>query len=435
MNKNDYINAVICNIKSSKAREQIKSEIAAHIEDRVQYYTDSGMDRDTAVKKTIERMGEADSVAESFENLYSNDKYKTVSYIFTFLYGLGLIAGVVLALCCINYTILLDDTISSLGLCFGSLLVFICSVISLIFAISSKEAMPLKVLGKVSLIGAVVSPVTLAPCGYTVLSLIFDYIPDILNGKEFEYLYYPFENMIFPTENIIIADSIMVLLYVLMFLFDGFAIATGLLSNKFAKDYENSIELSPKNKKRAKIYIIILIVLSLTAMVNFTVEGIVTLSNSISKTAKINNEIEEAYYIFDNIELPFDPVKVANDNPSATTRPALFDEDVLEINTGDFSVIYIKNKNTKEFQNLGSLYYTKNVITNLNSKIKKGTTIDDFFTVFDINKMNTYTVTQENGMENAIIQFDYYYKNMYCVSYYIFEDGVLIDINSDSTNY
>ncbi len=298
MNKNDYIKSVICRIKSDSARQDIKFEISSHIDDRTQYYVDCGMDSQSALQKALERMGDPESVAEKFENLYLNPKYKILSYIFMVFYTVGLIAGLVLCLCCLTYTVDISDTMSACGLCFGSVMVFICSVLSLIFALKSKEAIPLRILGTVSIVGAFASPVTLVPCGFTILSLFFDFIPDLLSGEEFKYFYYAFYN-------IDGFDILVYVLYILMFLFGAFAIVTGLLSFKFSKDYTNSVTLTRKNRSIAKFYAIILIVLSSIAVFNFSIESLITTNQYVSNTITINHDIDEAIYVFDSIELPF----------------------------------------------------------------------------------------------------------------------------------
>lgn len=423
MNKNDYINSVISNIKSNSARQDIKSEISAHIDDRIEYYTDCGMDKVSALQKALERMGEPDTIAEKFENLYSNPQYKILSYILTALYTVGLIAGVILSICCLSYTVDISDTMSACGLCFGSVMVFICSVLSLIFALKSKEPLPLRILGTVSIVGAVASPVTLVPCGYTILSLLFDYIPDLFTGDEFKYFYYPFNN--------IYGFEVLVhFLWIFMFLFGVFAITTGLLSLKFSKDYIDSVSLSKRNRKTAKTYIIILIVLASVAVFNFSFETLVAVNQNISNQAIVENDTNEGLNIFDNIALPFNEEKFLSDFPECYAKTAVYDEEVFELYSNFACVIYVRNnKLTKEFDNTELMWekkcYSENEIINLNSTIKIGITLDEFFAVFDKNKVAVYSVSLKDG--NEIINIEYAGKKLPFAAYYTFENGVLTD--------
>lgn len=423
MLKTDYINAVIHKIKSKSARIEIETELSAHIDDRIDYFKDCGLDDETAIKKALERMGDPMTVAEKFDNLYTNPLYKTVSYVFTALYCIGLFAGAVLAVSCYANVVNLDEIETAWGICFGSVMLFICSILSLIFALKAKERMPLKALGISSLIGAILSPFSLIPCGYIVLSLLFDFIPDLISSEQFGYIYYPFKN-----------TDCEEFLYIVMFLFGGFAIATGFLSLKFSKDYHNSVELSVRNRKKAKIYIIVLIVFSLTAVFNFSFESIITINDSVRSYMNEENDFKLAYALFEQIELPFDEADFLEKYPEYSIRPALYDKEVKEI-CGYYSncVVTIPDNYTKRLENLASIgekrCYSEYEITELDSQIKKGITMDEFFTFYEKDKAAVFLYESKN--ESEIVKIEFNDKNLHFHVNYTFENGILTNKEYD----
>ncbi len=104
----------------------------------------------------------------------------------------------------------------------------------------------------------------------------------------------------------------------------------------------------------------------------------------------------------------------------------------MEVYTNTVCTIYIKDGNcTKELANLESIgekrCYSENEIRNLNSQVKNGISIDEFFTFFDKNKVAVYAVSLEKGKENTKIEFSS--KELPFTAYYSFENDRLVDRN------
>lgn len=57
MKKEEYIDSVIKQIKNSRAKAEIKAELISHLEDRIEYYKDSGYTYEQACEKAIEKNG------------------------------------------------------------------------------------------------------------------------------------------------------------------------------------------------------------------------------------------------------------------------------------------------------------------------------------------------------------------------------------------
>ncbi len=73
MTREEYIESVVANINDKQTREEIAAEIAAHIDDRIRFYTDAGYDYDYALSQALEKMGNSEAVSQSMSRLYKNN--------------------------------------------------------------------------------------------------------------------------------------------------------------------------------------------------------------------------------------------------------------------------------------------------------------------------------------------------------------------------
>lgn len=70
MNKNQYLERVIQQIKSEEAREFVKKELDNHLEAAIQSLCSSGMDRDEAERAATEKMGSAETLGVKMGKLH-----------------------------------------------------------------------------------------------------------------------------------------------------------------------------------------------------------------------------------------------------------------------------------------------------------------------------------------------------------------------------
>ena len=68
----DYLNSVIPDKISDRIKAEIRAEIECHIYDKADFYIKIGYDEETAVKKSVEEMGETESVKAEFSSLYKD---------------------------------------------------------------------------------------------------------------------------------------------------------------------------------------------------------------------------------------------------------------------------------------------------------------------------------------------------------------------------
>lgn len=98
MDKEQYITSVLSYVTHKYARQEIKMELEAHIEDRIDYYTNAGYDREYSVQKSIEHMGDAKSVGIKLNTLHSKTPLLLVSTILQVYIGIYLICNYMLYL-------------------------------------------------------------------------------------------------------------------------------------------------------------------------------------------------------------------------------------------------------------------------------------------------------------------------------------------------
>lgn len=99
-----YIANVLCSVKDKSAKQQIKRELEAHIDDRIEYYTDAGYDIEYAEKMALSKMGEADRLGLQMNSLH-NYAPLTVSVIITqILYAVCILLPLIAAVISVNST-------------------------------------------------------------------------------------------------------------------------------------------------------------------------------------------------------------------------------------------------------------------------------------------------------------------------------------------
>ena len=72
----DYLNNVIPDKISDSTKAELREEIEGHIYDKAEFYMEIGYDEETAFKKAIVEMGEAESVKAEFYSIYEDSNLK-----------------------------------------------------------------------------------------------------------------------------------------------------------------------------------------------------------------------------------------------------------------------------------------------------------------------------------------------------------------------
>lgn len=82
MNIEEYIEKASQSISGKRQRLDFQREMRSHLEDRIEFYTDAGWDRETAIQKTLDRMGDPETVGNKMGRVHSN----TASIVFDVLF-------------------------------------------------------------------------------------------------------------------------------------------------------------------------------------------------------------------------------------------------------------------------------------------------------------------------------------------------------------
>ena len=85
MNIDEYIEKSSQKIGGKKRRLEFQREIRSHLEDRIEFYTAAGWDRETAIQKTLDRMGDPKTVGDSMGRVHNNTASVVFDVIFTVL--------------------------------------------------------------------------------------------------------------------------------------------------------------------------------------------------------------------------------------------------------------------------------------------------------------------------------------------------------------
>ncbi|MDD3367620.1 MAG: permease prefix domain 1-containing protein [Lachnospiraceae bacterium] len=67
----EFIKTLLEQIRCTKARDGIAKEITDHIQDQAEYYQESGMDQDQAIKEAVRQMGLLFSI-HRYQNILQN---------------------------------------------------------------------------------------------------------------------------------------------------------------------------------------------------------------------------------------------------------------------------------------------------------------------------------------------------------------------------
>lgn len=80
-NRDKYISDVLERVKNKSARLEIEKELQAHIDDRIEYYTDAGYDLDYAEKMALSKMGSPEKIGEEMNKVHKPINKKPIRII------------------------------------------------------------------------------------------------------------------------------------------------------------------------------------------------------------------------------------------------------------------------------------------------------------------------------------------------------------------
>lgn len=309
MKKEDYINEVTALIKNRTAKKDIKKELEAHIDDRAQFYIDSGYDEDYSYNKAVEMMGNPKEVAKSLEKLHNNTLWIILSLSFLGLFVFGLIYADI-NITSFAYINMVDFTETDPLISLISVVILGCATASFYFAKKAKSVSALMAIGMTALISPIIAIYALRPAGYQFFSVFTD-LPIALKTGEAFFSYTSEAFSLFCTEigesmGGTVASFSLIVLMLLTIAFPLILAITGFLSIVYAGRLKHEEDYS-ECERRLKILTVVLTVVfiisiasTVTAVAHDKALGTKLLINygecdeaDISQPVELNNTVAD----------------------------------------------------------------------------------------------------------------------------------------------
>ncbi len=454
MTREDFIESIISNIDDKFAKIEVKNELEAHLDDRIAFYTDAGYSYDYALEKAIERMGNAEELSEKLSGIHNTEKYRKLAYVFTVLYGLGAILGLVL-------TVLYHITVIELSdhpvlPCICSSIIFLIASLGFYYSQKSLDDGNLILFSGVSVFNLFAAPITFIPCGFSILSLLFEFPCALYEADEFDYFYYPFEYSVFDffINNDTLHFIISIVLWILMCAFALFPMISGTIS--FKSFLNNKDKLNLKFAEKAKRYGVFLIILSIIGVVSISAElGIESAAvqyKNIKMQTRYDFDFDEAWNIYNSITLPVSFDKAYEE---AKQYGSDFDEEdyyllqqldyyenywcSISFENTDFKAKKI-NEHPKYFN---EAYFINNSNPTLENEeinrlqqLKIGTTVDDLWNIVSPKYIGDCEIIYDDSSEKTLTKiYTFYYKNSINSITLTYENGKLKETIDDIEVY
>ena len=459
MKKEEYLEDIISHIKDKRAKIEVKKELEAHLDDRTAFYTDAGYDEDYALSKAIERMGNADEIGLKYSRVYNTEHYRSLSYVFTFLYALGIIIGVVLTIIIIDANYDIYDV--SLFICIASVAVFMFSSLAYYFAQKSHDDGNYISFSFISFLN-ILAPLTFIPFGYTILSLFLKFPYDIIENRSYDYFYWIFDDTTiidFFNVSETVNNSFVIAFIIGVGAFALLPVISGVFS--FKSFLNNTNEENKSFFDKAKKYASFLIILSIIGAVSLTVElafnEIVGIYDSIKYERVYDIDFNEGWQELNSISLPIsleDAIDGAKQNGYTEEELNEFivelgDMVYFENNWCNITLDNSDNDFTWEENEKGELkppeYFNTISLTNHHhntltdedieklTKLKTGTSEEALWEIVSPSDMESCYIECDNSSKKIIISkyYDFlcddeYYKTIQLC----FENGVLKSIEN-----
>lgn len=433
MNRDEYINRVIALVRSHADKREIRRELEAHIDDRIEYFTEAGYESDAATQRAIEKMGSPTDVAVSMEKLHNYTHWVIMSVAFTLLYIVGLVFSNISShdFAIINFVDF--NEVSEVG-SIVSVLIFLCGAFAFLSTFKSKSTVLLWTFGIVSIATPLLSGYALIPFAYQLVSIFTDFPAAVMFNEPF----FNTGEVFWHIDDFFVNGMplpVFYMLVILCILISLLCVVSGIVSIAYARDICSD---SPSKglEKRAKKYALLLLIISVVALTGTACEEIYDSAyyNKINKTftENLSGNFECAKAEFDSITLPMTSQEVTE----LAREKNLSDYEIddmefgmlafyqneaftVQLNDNDYDGIY-ENKRmfSTNFVDLSSEQTEK--IKSLN----KGSSIEELENIAGAENITDYRETAEG--DNIKTEINIYTFNGKDYWFY-YENGVLTE--------
>lgn len=435
-NREDYVAEVISLVKSKAAKREIKKELEAHIDDRVEYYIQAGYEKDYATEKAIERMGNPGDLAISMEKLHNNTLWIALSIIFTVLYVLGLIFADIKAVYFGIINMVDPEEVSKFS-SIVSVLIFLAGAVAFNTAKKSKSSLLLTLFGVISLATPIVSCYALIPFSYQLISLITDFPASIISGE----LFFNGGEVFWHIDSLFSSGTPMPLFYTLVaftVLISLIIVVTGIISLVYAKEI-NSEKQSRGFENRVGRFSVLLIIVAVVTLAGTSLECIYDFTVITGESKGFNQRLEGNYTLakkeFDALVVPqtADEVKALAQKKSLDAyQIADMQFDMLTVYENEAYFVQIRDDDsdgiyeTKRYFTHSTHKLDKKQIKNLKA-LKEGSDINELFEIVDRSSIDDYWESVDGDNTKVSITISSDKKND--ITYYFncdYENGVLV---------
>lgn len=435
MNRDEYINRVISLVNSRADKREIRRELEAHIDDRIEYFTESGYDRESATQKAVEKMGSPTDVAVSMEKLHNHTHWVIMSVAFTLLYIIGLVFADVRFYDFGIINLVDFEEVSRVG-SFVSVLIFLCGALAFLSSFKSKSTVLLWIFGIVSIATPVVSCYALIPFAYQLVSIFTDFPAAVIFNEPF----FNTGEVFWHIDDLFVNGMPLPVFYslvILCILISLLCVVTGIVSVIYANELSSD---SPSKgfEKKVKKYALFILIISVIALMGTACEGIYDsvyyYKENKAFTDKLSNNFENAKAEFDSITLPMTSQQVLE----LAEEKNLTDYDIdemkygvlafyqneaftVQLNDNDDDGIY-ENKRmfSTNFVNLSSEQTEK--INSLN----KGSSIEELEEIVGSENITDYRETVEGDITKIAVNIYTFNGKDY---WFYYENGVLTEMD------
>lgn len=433
MDKNTYLREVVSLVRSKYAKREIYKELEAHIDDRINFYIESGYDEQNAEQRAIEHMGEASSVAKNMQKLHNNTHWCIMSIAFLVLYCVGLLIASVkeAEFAFVNISDFME--ISEFP-CFASVLTFFALALSFHFAKKSESSRLLLILGILSGATPILSMYALIPFGYQVVGLFTDFPAAIIQGEYYfeciEVFYSTFD--LFPET---IGIYIFYALCVIMVLVSLLCVIIGIVSIVYSFEL-NREKSSPVFEKRVKRFSLFLIILATVTLVGTCAEWIYDYSKVSTENAQYEGtqglNLTYAKNEFDRLFVPMTKEEVL----SLANEKGLMDFQIKDMELGMITIFEnpVAFVQLNDYNNDGiyeNKRYCRNKLVEISlkqlyeiEKLEKGSGMDELYEIIDFGEIDEFLSTADG---NDIITTVYLNGGDYWLEY---KNAILTDSNA-----
>lgn len=411
MNTKQYIDSVLSHIKNKAYKKDIENEITSHIEERQEYYIQTGYDENQALNNAVKQMGDPDKLGEEMNRLYKNTPALIFSFALLFVFALCLIYYFI-GFNFIDFAVISTDseviTVKSLIVSF---LAFASGALCFKTVYKNRFSDIALILGIIYLVSVFAFFIFL-PTGNSIFGFFFDF-PAVFTEKDF----YFFKNEISWGNDKFISNYTLHTIFAYteialigLFFVSGFINAV--FSFKMAVDMKKNTftENETKYKRFSTILVALTVVCLFTMTAEITADYVKEQNRDIYFAQSQHSDFNKAKNAFEKINVPIkkeDAQKLSDEYKNENDIIPNYGNDVILIAKNPHYQVFVYDDDSNgifetkriysDFE--GGIGVTKNQL----SEITEDMTSVEFIKKIGLKNVSEYSYTANDGDTTEII--------------------------------